>query len=436
MQRSVLISLVIVFSAICCSSDQANDSDLPSIKSSLIVSAETGEIQSRQKIVELIDSARSSVQLTAYNITCPQVVAALKRACDRHVTVECIVDSKVRNQSQIKSIIASGISVHGRAYDRLMGSTFVIIDRDIIIAGAFALEEISNSFDFVFVLRDRDTVRRFINEFAVLKKGVDPVDKDSDFDYTVGPFNESMSRNPIYNPAWYKSIQLSSGTLKGVWPVVSTTLPIETYLMPYQSTDLAYGGWEYNAGIGRYDSSSISISYTDFPSGITGPDNISDARNVLIPYLQNAKSSIAIYAFCFTDSLLASTITTLVGSSGIKVYSYLDYSFCRQNTGYYAVFRQMASISDIFRLVRPSISGKMRGGMIIIDDETIILSSSGFSNNAFVSNDGYLLVLKNAKLYVDNFKREFSRMISESESWPNGDSFTGDFNQYEYIARY
>jgi|GEM_PF-6377702 len=427
-----------------CSKDNADPSADYSYNSSIIIRADAGKSSLKQTIIQQLNQSKSSIKCAIRDISDSDVILALKKAHGRHIDVSCVIDAKHMNDSEIIELIMSGITVHGRSYDELMHSSFIIYDDDLAILGIYNLDEVESPFGFTFLVRDLDILKRFICEFAILIKGADSLAKDGDFGYTIGPFDEMLKKNKYYDSSWYTEISLSSGTRKGVWPETDTTLPIETYMLPYQYTDFRYGGWSDDDGDadtdefdsdGIFDSAYTVRTYNSFASGSPETIYCCDFRNVLIPQMLSAHESITVCALNLTDPLIISSLEK-AKESGVKVTTYLDYSFCRQNTSQYPAFKKIAAVSDHFMLVRPEDACLMRGGLMIIDNEMIVVSSSGFSTNAFVSNDGYVFTINDAGIYVKNMEQEFARMKSVSCDWPENDIFSGDCIIYNYIEKY
>lgn len=412
-------------------------------ESSLIIRADTGNIPVITAIAKEIEIADSSVKVSSRTISDSRIISALKNVQDKNIAVSCVIDSKHMSDPSVIELIQSGINVHGRSYDEIMSSNFIILDNNRLFLGVYDLDDTKTPFGFAFLVRDKDLLKRFKCEYAILQKGSDSILKDYDFDNTLGPFDEMLRKNSLYDSSWYKEINLSIGTANGIWPGVVTTLPVITYMMPYGLTEFQYGGWsdDNNNGTvdffdtdGFYDESSVSRTYNDFISGEEKTIYCRDARNVLIPYIEKATKSITVCAFNFTDPLVISELEK-AQKKGIAVSTYLDYSFCRQNVAQYPAFKKMKSISNEFMLVRPLEGGIPRGGMLIIDD-IVIISSSGFSQNAFSANDGYLYIINDADLYIGNMLTEFSKMRIVAYGWPENDKFTGNCILYDYIDKY
>ena len=412
-------------------------------ESSLIIRADAGNISVITTIVREIETADSSVKVSSRTISDPRLLSALKSVQKKNISVSCVIDTKHMSDPSVIELIQSGINVHGRSYDEIMSSNFIIVDNNRLFLGIYDLDDTKTPFGFGFLVRDKELVKRFTCEYAILQKGSDSILKDFDFDYTLGPFDEMLRKNSLYNSSWYSEINLSDGTANGIWPDVVTPLPIVTYMMPYCLTEFKFGGWsdDNNNGAvdffdsdGFYDESSVSRTYNDLISGEEKTGYCRDARNVLIPYIEKAVKSITICSFNFTDPLLISALEK-AHKAGISVSTYLDYSFCRQNVAQYPAFKKMKSISNEFMLVRPLEGCLPRGGMMIIDN-TVIISSSGFSQNAFSLNDGYLYIINDADLYIRNMLNEFSKMRIVAYGWPENDKFTGNCILYDYIDKY
>lgn len=126
-------------------------------------------------------------------------------------------------------------------------------------------------------------------------------------------------------------------------------------------------------------------------------------RNIILDELSNAKNSVKLMAFSFTDQEIANLLGTLA-KKGVSVKCLFDYG---QANSKYSQDSYLRGCGVKIKL-SPNRSGKMHHKVIIIDEETVITGSYNYSKNAERNNDENILILKNREIaakYIKEFKR-------------------------------
>lgn len=126
-------------------------------------------------------------------------------------------------------------------------------------------------------------------------------------------------------------------------------------------------------------------------------------QNIILDELSNAKNSVKLMAFSFTEQKIASQLGDLA-KKGVSVKCLFDYG---QANSKYSQDSYLRGCGIKIKM-SPNRSGKMHHKVIVIDDETVITGSYNYSKNAELNNDENILILKNkdiAAKYVKEFKR-------------------------------
>lgn len=130
------------------------------------------------------------------------------------------------------------------------------------------------------------------------------------------------------------------------------------------------------------------------------PDN--QVMDHILDLVANARTSIEVMAFAFTDKRLAALLQKK-SESGVKVRCLFDR---RQARGKFSSFNDLKRAK--LATLSPNKYGVMHHKVIIIDNDIVITGSFNFSKNADKRNDENVLVIHCptlAKIYQDEFNR-------------------------------
>jgi len=93
-----------------------------------------------EKIISLLDSAESSIDLEVYVFTSQEIIDSLKNAYDKGVYVRVILEKRFQgatNQDAYKQLMDHGIEVKWSSYDyKLMHTKFAVIDKKKVLVGS------------------------------------------------------------------------------------------------------------------------------------------------------------------------------------------------------------------------------------------------------------------------------------------------------------
>jgi phospholipase D len=105
------------------------------------------EGQCTDKIVDVINSAQSSIFVATYAFTCPRISEALRDAYKRGIDVELLIDkSQLKEKySQLPFLLDGGISVFIDSAEGLAHNKTMIIDERFVLTGSFNWTRAANS---------------------------------------------------------------------------------------------------------------------------------------------------------------------------------------------------------------------------------------------------------------------------------------------------
>lgn len=111
-------------------------------------------INAQQNLVQLIDAARSSVEMEAEALSETQVVDALARAADRGVTVRVVLADRSGTQSQNEAI--SALKGHGVSLVKLTGASQPYVHAKALVVDGKVGYAGSTNFTFTSLLKNRE----------------------------------------------------------------------------------------------------------------------------------------------------------------------------------------------------------------------------------------------------------------------------------------
>ena len=126
-----------------------------------------------ERLVGLIDGARRSVEIAAYDFGLESVAEALVSAKARGVAVRVVTDTDNLDSAAIKRIQAAGIPLVGDQRSGLMHHKFAVIDGETVLTGAWNFAE-RDSFrhnNNATIFRSPELARNFTNEFEKMFSG-------------------------------------------------------------------------------------------------------------------------------------------------------------------------------------------------------------------------------------------------------------------------
>jgi phosphatidylserine/phosphatidylglycerophosphate/cardiolipin synthase-like enzyme len=122
-------------------------------------------------IIDLIDSAESSIDIEIYVMSSRDVIEALERAKGRGVGIRIIIERNTMgdgNEMVYRELASKGFNIRyaGSAY-KLTHSKFIIIDREAVLVGSHNLSNsaLRKNREASVIIRDSRAVQDFIHAF-------------------------------------------------------------------------------------------------------------------------------------------------------------------------------------------------------------------------------------------------------------------------------
>ena len=160
------------------------------------------------------------------------------------------------------------------------------------------------------------------------------------------------------------------------------------------------------------DDQSVNVNGTEMQVLFSAEDEVATH---LLPYLENAQSSIRFLAFSFTHDAMGEIMRER-GKAGVDLMGVFE------KTGSSTEYSELGTMyCEGFRVRRDENGGFLHHKVIIVDERIVITGSFNFSDNADESNDENVLIVDNseiASLYIQEFNR-----IWAMSSDPSPDKF-------------
>lgn len=372
----------------------------------------TDNTEIKQRIISLINASESSLKIVSPLIDDSDIIYAILDAYERHVTIEICIDAHNAFLDNTLYLVNKNVFLHYRALETRMDSFYIISDEKFLLNGTFDFRDSAVDSIAIAFLFDNDLlVTHFNYEFCILFNGFSPLEKDADFDLFLGPIT-----GLLFVPSWYlkNQILLSTGLNKGTWQelIVSTAdVSVQPFFTPYCATELAYGMYQQNENKTYYETA-ISHSYFDYKTAQETSVTRTDFINILAPAIRNAQSNIQISATEINDPILFYELVS-AAKRGVKTNIYLDYNCVSPyifNMTY--ITKELLNAGAQIKLYRTRNGGRLCANTIVIDENTLFLSSGGFTYESFCSNDNVILHFTQAPAAI----REIAKMINKAGS--------------------
>ncbi|WP_240420279.1 phospholipase D family protein [Paenibacillus periandrae] len=201
-----LISLAIIIMLAGCSSKKTNETDESDIDlakaSQEITQSQPATIVAGQQVneyyftrsgqhpekalVNVINSATQTLDIAIYSLTHPDIVAAIKEAKKRGVSVRLITDkSQVDGKSQgeaAKILGSAGIPMKINKHSGLMHLKITIVDKKVATSGSFNYSKAASTTndEVLMVMRGEEVAKSFTEQFEKMwndTKGFETIEK-------------------------------------------------------------------------------------------------------------------------------------------------------------------------------------------------------------------------------------------------------------------
>lgn len=135
------------------------------------------------------------------------------------------------------------------------------------------------------------------------------------------------------------------------------------------------------------------------------------ARDAILAELRQARRSIHFLAYAFTDAAMGEAMAAKA-AEGVPVAGVFERS---QATNASCQYSRLAASGAVDARLDNN-PGLMHHKVILVDDETLIVGSFNFSENAEASNNENMLVIKHCPALVAAYEAEFERILAASSA--------------------
>ncbi|TVX97727.1 phospholipase D family protein [Cohnella terricola] len=125
-------------------------------------------------LIDVIDSAQSTLDVAIYSLTYPDIVDSIKKAKKRGVKVRLITDKQQsggKSQTEALKILGSaGVPMKINKHSGLMHLKMVVADRKVATTGSFNYSKAASTTndEVIMVIRDEDVAKSFATEFEAM----------------------------------------------------------------------------------------------------------------------------------------------------------------------------------------------------------------------------------------------------------------------------
>lgn len=303
-------------------------------------------------LITLIDSAQKTLDLALYRLTHQPIITALQRACARNVTVRIVTDQ-------------ASVQEYSNEYSQLQSLPCVMLKTD---ASADARERFDHTVHHKFAITDGATVWTGSLNWA---------DRELLFDANNALIvrDERLAR-------------------------IFTTEFEEMFLKD------RFGSQKYDGKVftqlRTYTVGTTTVGVYFTPSGAP--------QKIVRDMIRNAKKSIQIAMFYFTDDLIMAELAA-AHARGVQIDAVWDFRGWERF--------EDSEIDDALHLgigIVDALPGLVHHKFVVIDDKIVITGSTNWSDSGFFSNDENLLVLDSPELAA-KFSQHFERLKQDARQY-------------------
>ncbi len=296
-------------------------------------------------LIALIDSAQKTIDAALYRLTYQPIITALQRACTRGISVRIVTDQ-------------SSVEEFSSEYNRLQSLPCLILKTD---ASADAREHFDHTMHHKFAIIDSSIIWTGSLNWA---------DRELFFDAN----NALVIRDERI--AQLFTTEFNEMFLKDRFGQQKYDGKVFTQLRTYAA-----------------GSATIGVYFT--PSGAP--------QKIVRDAIRNAKKSIQIAMFYFTDDLIMAELAA-AQARGVQIDAVWDFRGWERF--------EDSEIDDALHLgmgVVDALPGLVHNKFAVIDDTLVITGSTNWSDSGFFSNDENLLVIESSEIAAQ-FSRHFERL--------------------------
>ncbi len=342
---------------------------------------------SERHVVELVDNAVSSIYVSLYGFENEEVSEALIDAHRRGVNLRMVTEYDSEHSEGWQEMIDHGIPVQLVNSSGIMHNKYFIVDMRYIVTGSTNLTDgMDIHYNNMILINSSSMAGDFKRDFDILYNGYASTDKDDGL-------------LDVHGMAEWPERKHLVGTYR-----------MQVFFTPYRQSFPSY----------RYDAGGIDYSIYNYDDQEDQVVNYRHALNVIIPKIQNARYQVYVMAFAFTDRVISHELIQAYTARGVDVRLYMDYNmYASQFNNFYRTYWALRDNlgPDRARICRQGDGGLLHHKVMVIDD-TLILGSLNFSNNAVTKNDENFIIIENAGPLINEFKQELKQVDRESHPIP------------------
>lgn len=402
--------------------------------------------QSQKAVLDLINDARSTIDVSLYGFENKEVAKALVTAHQRRgIKVRMSTEFDSEQLEGYHTVIQGGIPVKLGNTGGIQHNKYFLVDKTYVVTGSTNFtgshppESSSVSgmwahFNNLVVLKSAGLVAEFQKDFEVQWAGSFAGAKDAGYD-------------ALYGTADWPETQFTFGDLK-----------VNAYFTPYQDKYLSYRANLMNdplctsLGLGIaattsnsgtidtacsntaatfsycYDATNTRVIHRYFnadqnkvqcrTNDSTSYNNYRSALNIVISMIRSAKKSVTTLFFAFTDRVIMNELKN-AKARGLDVKVYMDYNQYRsQYRNSSGSFIDLRNNVGFVKIVRRANNGLLHHKVFYVDDDALVLGSMNYSAAAVTSNDENFLIFRNAGPLIREFRQEEARIDFEGHLMP------------------
>ena len=393
-------------------------------------------------ILRLIKDARKTIEIALYGLENDAIAEALVEAhAIRNIKIRMSTEYDSESSHSWQKLIQSGIPVNLGNNSGIMHNKYLIFDRKHIITGSTNLTKgMFKHFNNSVVIKSEELIKEYMIDFEIQFLGHYASAKDDHFT-SISSANDwymkeielgSLTVTPFFTP--YKDTirnYTNRRLLKDSFKDSLSDCSIESSHSCYESSKLGAQECKQQSPVANncplecYHTldNRVLYRYVNFDKEEKMYCvNFNHALNIIVPILRNAKKSIMVFAFAFTDRVIMQELINAYEDKkrNVDVKVWIERSQYRSQYRHSKdSFAQLKKRIGFVKLSRRSNGGLLHHKVLVIDDNIIILGSLNFSNNAVNNNDENFLVFRNAHAMAKAFREEAARIDKHSYYLPD-----------------
>ncbi len=380
-------------------------------------------------VLELINSARESIEVSLYGLKNQPITDALIDAYhNRQVKVRLSTEYDSESSPSWQELIRRNLPVSVGNSQGIMHNKYFIIDGRYILTGSTNLTEgMFRHYNNAFLIRSRHLAQEFQRDFEIQYAGYYGGSKDEGYQIVT---NSQKPWRPLLHEMGGFHLQAYFTPYKRTFNEYTPPLPppgiiacSQSCLAPPPSSQSSHrcpvqdckDQLCYKAASSSRSLPKLIYRHRNYDrEGEFYCSAYDNAMNRVVPLIETATSSILVLAFAFRDRLIADRLID-AHRRGVEVQIYIDYNQYR--SGYNlskGTFEATAAGTGFLKICRRLDGGLLHHKVIVIDDETVIAGSMNFSQNAVVNNDENFVIVEGLPSFAKAFRQEALRIDRES----------------------